>query len=119
DDRFLGAVSTSFRGHIYVLATTSQKTAFLALRKLLIRSVVYATAVATLAFIVAVIFSRSLTGPIQRLVAGMAKVSKGDLTTQVNPETQDEIAIMAQSFNRMISDLKESRRQLEEINRDL
>lgn len=115
----LGAYSKSYKGQVIVIATTSERGAFTALQRLITRSVVYATAVATFAFIVAVLFSQSLTGPIERLVAGMSKVSEGDLTTQVTPETSDEIAIMAKSFNSMIGDLKESRAQLEEINRDL
>jgi signal transduction histidine kinase len=49
----------------------------------------------------------------------MDLVSQGDLTTQILIGTRDETAVLAGSFNKMISDLKTSRDQLEEINRDL
>ncbi len=43
-----------------------------------------------------------ITVNFQRLVEGMERVKKGELTTQVEVETQDEISILIQEFNSMI-----------------
>jgi len=52
-------------------------------------------------------------------MGGMEKVSAGDLNTQINIKSADEISVLAKSFNLMITDLKESREKLEESNREL
>ena len=79
----------------------------------------FALMVGTLALIAAIIFAQSLTKPIDVLVGGMKNVATGDLNTHIKIQSNDEIRVLGDSFNHMISDLKESRQKLEEINRDL
>src|SRR6185312_3719778 len=83
------------------------------------RSLIFALIVITTAFLAAVMLSRSLTQPLAVLVDRMDLVSQGDLSTQIHLKTHDETAILAESFNKMIGDLKTSHDQLQEINRDL
>lgn len=115
----LGAFSSGYGGRIYVLSQIDSNHAFAAVERLVVRSLIFASIALTLAFLAAVFFSRSLTRPIQALAETMARVSKGELDTKADVQTRDEIAILANSFNSMISDLRASRYQLEEINRDL
>jgi signal transduction histidine kinase len=49
----------------------------------------------------------------------MHLVARGDLNSQINVATRDETGVLAQSFNKMIAELKVSRDSLEETNRDL
>jgi len=114
-----GGFSKTFSDRMIVLSQMPRKRAFEAVDTLLIRSLVVSLFVVTLAFLCSLIFSRSLTQPLEVLMEGMAKVSEGDLTTNITVSTSDEISVLANSFNTMIKDLKSSRNQLEEINRDL
>lgn len=115
----LGAYSTSADRSILVLSQVDEGLAFSAVQRLIEQSLIFAGIAITLAFLAAVLFSRSLTRPIQALVDAMKRVSEGELSTRIDVRTNDEISVLASSFNSMIGDLKASREQLEEANRDL
>ncbi|MEQ1876104.1 MAG: ATP-binding protein [Bdellovibrionia bacterium] len=118
-EEVLGAFSKSYNGKILVMAEVQGGKAFAAVRALVNRSLVFSLIVVTIAFIAAVMLSRSLTRPLATLMGGMEKVSGGDLQTSIQVKSNDEIAILAKSFNSMIHDLWDSRQKLEEINREL
>lgn len=115
----LGAFAKSFGGRLIIGTKVSEQQAFSVVRRLTVRSFVFGLIVVTVAFIAAVLFSRSLTKPLDALMGAMEKVADGDLNTNIKIHSRDEIATLARSFNSMIVDLKTSRDQLEEINRDL
>ncbi len=119
NEEYLGAFSKAHEGKLIIVSEAAGHKAFSAINGLLIRSLMFGLLVMTLAFLAALLLSRSLTRPLQTLVDGMGKVSEGDLNTQINVQSRDEIAALADTFNSMIRDLKTSRTQLEEINRDL
>lgn len=118
-EKFFGAFARAAGGKIFVMSSVSAEKAFTVVNRLVFRSILIASILVTLAFILAILFSRSLTHPLDILMGGMRKVSEGNLETNIHVRSNDEIAILAQSFNRMISDLRRSRAELEEINRDL
>lgn len=115
----LGAFSKSFNGRLIVLSRVSGERAFAVVNHFVYRSILFAMIVFTLAFIAAILFSRSLTRPLEVLMGGMKKVSEGQLDTQIQVKSRDEISVLAGSFNSMIRDLKQSREELEETNRNL
>jgi signal transduction histidine kinase len=117
--KILGAYSKSHGGRVVVMAQASETKAFGAVADLVERSLIFSLIVITAAFLAAVLLSRSLTAPLAALVDRMDLVSQGDLTTQIHVGTRDETGVLAGSFNKMIFDLKQSRDQLEEVNRDL
>lgn len=117
--KILGAYSKAYNGKVFVLVQSLEANAFLAVSSLVERSLIFALIVMTVAFLAAVLLSRSLTEPLAKLVRRMELVSEGDLTTQIEITTKDETAVLSDSFNKMIVDLKQSRDQLEEINREL
>lgn len=55
---------------------------------------------------------RKITKSIDILIEGIKKVSEGNLDHQVNVKTHDEIGKLANFFNQMILNLKESRQNL-------
>ncbi|MRR36613.1 HAMP domain-containing protein, partial [bacterium] len=57
--------------------------------------------------------SKGLLTPIEKLVEGTQRISRGDLGFSIDVESNDELGILVQDFNKMVNDLKESRRQLE------
>lgn len=58
-------------------------------------------------------FSRQFSEPIRRLAEGTARVARGELEFVLSERGRDEFAILTRSFNRMLSDLRDSRRSLE------
>lgn len=56
--------------------------------------------------------AKNLTGPIGSLVSAIQSVAEGDLDTQLQSDRQDEIGMLIMSFNKMVRDLKDSRKQL-------
>ena len=118
-EQVLGAYSKSHGGKLVVIAQAREGKAFAAVTELVERSLIFSLIVITVAFLAAVLLSRSLTKPLATLVERMSQVSAGDLTSQIPIETKDETALLAHGFNEMIVDLRESRDQLQEINRDL
>lgn len=118
-ERILAAYAYAFHNQILVMSKISERKAFGAVNRLVFRSLLFASMVMTLAFLVTILFSRSLTSPIDTLMQGMSRVAAGDLNSQITVNTSDEIALLAGSFNRMTKDLKASREELENINREL
>lgn len=115
----LGAFSGAAGGQVVILSQTEERLAFSAVERLVRQSLLFAGIAITLAFLVAIFFSRSLTRPIHALVEAMKRVSEGEMSARIDVKSNDEIAALANSFNSMIGDLKTSREALEEANRDL
>ncbi len=67
-----------------------------------------------LAFIVG-----AITKPITELVQATDQVSRGDLSRRVEVIRSDELGHLAETFNRMIESLKQSRDEIEAYNRNL
>ncbi|MGQ9608397.1 MAG: ATP-binding protein [bacterium] len=67
--------------------------------------------------VLAALLARSVTKPILSLVDGMKEVSKGNLDHRVEIKGKDEIAILIESFNSMISQLKASNERLTRVER--
>lgn len=61
--------------------------------------------------VVAIVLRSSLTKPFQELLKGANALGKGDLDYRVKvPKTRDELAFLAEEFNRMANNLAEQRR---------
>ena len=57
--------------------------------------------------------ARELTGPIKLLAEGTQELAAGNLNYEIAPVGDDEIGHLVESFNRMTSDLRKSRAELE------
>lgn len=116
---FLGAFAKSYQDKLFVLARAPEEKVFSAVESLVVESLLFALIVITTSLLFAVLLSRSLTDPILTLVDGMKKVATGDLNTEIKVKSRDETQLLARSFNQMIVDLRQSRDELQEINREL
>jgi two-component system phosphate regulon sensor histidine kinase PhoR len=66
------------------------------------------------------LYIRLITDPIKQLTARTTLISKGDLNVEPAAVTADnEIGVLAQSFNHMVADLRTSRAQIAEQNQEL
>ncbi|MBW1981004.1 MAG: HAMP domain-containing protein [Deltaproteobacteria bacterium] len=63
--------------------------------------------------------AKSITVPIQRLAEGTRRIAGGDLNVHIDQDTDDEIGLLVNSFNRMALDLQASQRALQASNLEL
>lgn len=117
--RVLAAYSRGFEDQVFVVAHADEGEVFQVVEDFTIRTFLFGAIVLTLVVLAAFWLSRSLTENIGLLVDRMASVSEGDLTSPIHLKSRDETAMLAKTFNKMIKDLRESRDQLETMNREL
>ncbi len=60
-----------------------------------------------LVIVIGVALADRITTPLLRIISAFAEVAKGNLEVKVEPSGNDEVAILAYSFNSMISSLRE------------
>ena len=72
------------------------------------------TSAVLLAIVLAVLVARRIVRPIKELAVSALAASGGDLSRRVEVTTRSEVGQLALVFNRMLGDLKESRRRLEQ-----
>jgi two-component system nitrogen regulation sensor histidine kinase NtrY len=63
--------------------------------------------------------ARGVTEPIGMLAQGTREISSGNLDFHLEVKTRDELGILAESFNKMTSELKASHQTIERSNQDL
>ena len=88
------------------------------LRQGILRNVVLAAALLFIFSLLSILFSRRLTGPLERLSKAMGAITEGDLEQRVTVESHDEIGRLAQTFNEMVEGLRE-RRIIESLGHEL
>jgi nitrogen fixation/metabolism regulation signal transduction histidine kinase len=62
---------------------------------------------------VAIHLARGLAAPIKSLAEASKEVARGNLSHRVNTPAEDELALLADSFNQMTAQLEENRRHIE------
>ncbi len=75
-------------------------------RVTVIALLITAALIVVVAFFVSRILAKGINTPIRSLVAGTEQIANGNLGHQVAVQTDDEFALLAGAFNRMVSDLK-------------
>ncbi|MDP9147153.1 MAG: ATP-binding protein [Acidobacteriota bacterium] len=68
---------------------------------------------------VALFLSKQVTVPIQALAEGTREVSSGNFDYQVPDQVQDELGILARSFNSMTRQLRDNRSQIDQFTHNL
>ncbi len=63
--------------------------------------------------------ARGITVPIQQLAKGTRRVAEGDMNFKIQVQANDEIALLVNSFNKMMDDLNESRKKVQKSTEDL
>jgi two-component system, NtrC family, nitrogen regulation sensor histidine kinase NtrY len=67
----------------------------------------------------ALFLAKQVTVPIQALAEGTREVSAGNFDYQVPEQAQDELGVLVRSFNTMITQLRDSRSQIDQFTRNL
>jgi nitrogen fixation/metabolism regulation signal transduction histidine kinase len=72
----------------------------------IIALLITAALIVVVAFFVSKLLAKGVNTPIRSLVTGTEEISNGNLDYQVAVQTDDEFALLAGAFNRMVTDLK-------------
>jgi two-component system nitrogen regulation sensor histidine kinase NtrY len=85
---------------------------WLSQRSLWIFAALWSLVLGLVSFALAYVVSRSVARPIVSLQAAMERVSQGDLAHRVTPAGTREVRYLATAFNRMVDEIRTSRRAL-------
>ena len=72
-------------------------------------------AAAIIGVLMALLLAADLTRPLRAIAASVERVSSGDLSTRIAVAGEDELARLAESHNRLASDLERRNRELDRI----
>lgn len=72
-----------------------------------------------ISFFISSILAHSISNPILALSEAASNLAKGDFSKKVEVKSGDEIEILAQSFNRMSSELRSRHKELKQANEEL
>lgn len=83
------------------------------------RGIFAALVAASAGTLISLLFSRSITEPLQKMKAATKRIADGDLDYKIEINSQDELAVLANSFNRMTGQLQELIESWEKQTEDL
>ncbi len=92
--------------HWALLAEIDESEAFAAVKNLKWMIFIIAAVCVGAIIAVSIFFAKSISVPINRLVTVVRQVASGDFTKQVNVTSGDEIGILGNTFNAMVSELR-------------
>lgn len=81
--------------------------------EMIFRAILLALATILLSFFATYLFTRRLTKPISDLALMTKRIESGDLSSRVNIRSNDELGLLADSFNKMTDAVSKSRENLE------
>lgn len=90
-----------------VVVRQTYSEAFQPITNAVIKTVFITLAVIIVSFIIGFIFSKKMIKPLKVLTENATKLANGDLSNEVSVSTQDEIGVLATSFENMRISLKE------------
>jgi len=115
----IGGRASTRIGGLTAVAEVPMSAAYFASRELLGRLTAVSLALLLLAVLAGMVWSRTLTRPIRRLVDATRVIGQGKFDVQVSVRAGDEIGTLADSFNRMTSELRARELQLQQAQAQL
>ena len=68
---------------------------------------------------IGILLATSISNPLGRMVNVIRELEKGNLNARANIISNDEIGVLAQSFDKMAQEIEKNRQELEDLNRNL
>ncbi|MCR9142804.1 MAG: HAMP domain-containing protein [bacterium] len=94
-------------GGLGIVSTVSEDKAFAEVNNIQRRNLYLMIVVVALAVLIVFFFARGLTQPVLKLVTAARMIRDGSYGVDLQPESQDEIGLLTDSFNSMSHGLKE------------
>lgn len=116
---FLISSQTQSFGDLVTVTMIDTATAFAGVKSVYMSAFILAVASVLFSYFVAMYLSSTITKPLSSLTQQMQNMSKGQLDVVVDIKSKDEVGFLAFNFKKMASDLKNSKQELLDLNRDL
>ncbi len=68
---------------------------------------------------IGILLATSISNPLGRMVNVIRELERGNLNARANIISNDEIGVLAQSFDKMVQEIEKNRQELEDLNRNL
>ncbi len=111
-DPILGPVIFTLKWHVVVSIEPSE--ALAPVNATALNNFLIGLAILSMSLLLVLALTQYLTGPITRLTAIAEQVRAGDLRSRAKVESQDEIGVLAQTFNQMTAQLSNQINTLEQ-----
>ncbi|HVN67882.1 MAG TPA: ATP-binding protein, partial [Candidatus Sulfotelmatobacter sp.] len=95
-----------------VVVQEPRESAYFEMRRLETNSLLFVIAGIMLTTLTGIFFARSIEKPIKELILGTEAVSRGELGYSIPVSSNDEVGKLAEAFNRMTKDLRDSQERL-------
>jgi adenylate cyclase len=99
--RYLGSYQRFFEGRLAVVSTVRADLALASVYLIQKRDFLITGIILCVSMLLLFAFSKTITIPVKRLVAGANRVAEGDYAVVVPPTTRDEIGMLSKAFNHM------------------
>ena len=90
---------------LYVFTEISKTKAFTVATTLIDKSLYFGIFIISIAIIIGIFFSKTITSPIEKLFKATSEIAKGDFTSKVRINSSDEIGALSDSFNYMSDEI--------------
>jgi adenylate cyclase len=97
-EEYLGAFERLFTDNAIVVTTIPSSMIFAGIRKVTQRNVAISAVILALSIIVIVIFSGTISRPIQALIRATGQIEEGDYNLALKARNRDEIGVLTQTF---------------------
>jgi signal transduction histidine kinase len=109
-----------YKGLGWILMTGQKtETIFVSVAELKKRILTASIIITTLAIILGLVISRSISRPIGELSTAAVKIGKGELDNRLEIKSNDEVGQLAVSFNKMAESLKNTTTSIGNLNREI
>jgi signal transduction histidine kinase len=119
ETRWLGAYQNVKVGGLIVIGQAEEETAFLAAKKLIQKSLLFAAIIVTVSLLISGWQAGTFTQPLNKLVEATEKLKEGEFSQSIHVDTKDEIARLATAFNTMATDIQRQQTELKASKADL
>lgn len=116
---YLISTQTQSFGDLVTITMIDTATAFAGVKSVYMSAFILAVASVLFSYFVAMYLSSTITKPLSSLTQQMQNMSKGQLDVVVDVKSKDEVGFLAFNFKQMALDLKNSKQELLDLNRDL
>jgi methyl-accepting chemotaxis protein len=107
-------------GEVVAILAVDASVLFLETLESMRRNMILAGAVGmVIAVLLSALFARSITVPIKRLSHAARQIKEGELGTQVQEYSRDEVGTLAETFNEMSIAISERDKRLSRLNEEL
>jgi len=110
NESYFGSYKKIPFGRLGVITTVPEKLAFEAIYRIQRRNILLMIMFVTLAILIIYYYSKTLSGPIRKLVGATRAIEEGNYALDLKPKSQDEVGVLTRAFVNMGMGLEEKER---------